>query len=147
MTEPATKQDLDQAMDTLRGEMSAMEARLRNDLGNEITATEDRLRGEMAAMEARLRDELKEADRRMSSMENRLLHEIGAAATRVANVMAEHHRSLIAALDDKYRDLPGRHAQLRADFDAHAADLGMHARLTPTTPTTPIKRPRGPRSR
>src|SRR5262245_48863985 len=70
----------------------------------------------------------------MHAMEARLTREIAAAVAQVANVMMEHIQSLIAVVDDKYRDLPPSHARLRHDFTAHATDRGLHTPLAPAAP-------------
>jgi len=116
VSEPATKDDLEQATTQLRGEMGAMGEQLRGEI--------IQLRGEMGAMEARL------------------FRHIGEAASQVANVMLEHVRTLVAAFDDKHKDLLPAHAKLRADFDTHAADLRLHRRH----PAAPAKRARRLRS-
>jgi hypothetical protein len=120
MSKPATKNDLDQAMTQLRGEMGDMEGRLRGEMGD----MEGRLRGEMRAME------------------DRLVRTIDQSTAQVANVMVEQFRPYLAAFDEKYKDFPGRHQALRDDFDAHAADFRLHTRLSPA----PAKRARRPRT-
>ena len=69
-----------------------------------------RLRGEFRAANAQLRDELR-GD--MRAMEQRMLWEIGHAISAGVDQTAK----MIAALDDKYRDLPARGAALEAARD------------------------------
>jgi hypothetical protein len=57
--------------------------------------------------------------------------------------VAESHRKEVAAVDEKYQDLPKQHGELRADFDGHVADRRLH----PSPPTISAKRLRRPRSR
>lgn len=158
MNEPATKQDLDNAVGTLRSEMSEMKDLLRGELRSDISEMdtraridmammENRLRVDMKAMNAEVRNDMKTMETRlhtdMQAMEERILKEIGAAASKVADVMTNHHRGHFKVLDEKYQDLPKQHAELRADFDTHAADRRLHARL----PVAPPRRLRRPRSR
>ena len=124
VSEPATREDLEQSTTQLRGEMKAMGEELRGEMGQ--------LRGEVG----QLRDD-------MRAMEGRLQRQIGEALSQVANVMLEHVRSLVAPFDEKYQDLLPDHAKLRTDFDTHAADLRLHTRQ----PAAPAKRARRPRSR
>jgi hypothetical protein len=123
-----TTHDLDRGMSTLRGEMHAM----RDELRSEMHAMRDELRGEIHELRGELR-----------VMKTDLIREIGVATSHVANVMMEHIKSLVSVVEEKYQDLPPAHAKLRDDFDAHAADLRLHAPL----PTTAPKRTRRPRSR
>jgi hypothetical protein len=131
VSEPVTKDDLDEAMgsmgEQLRGEMSAMG----EDLRREMRAMGEDLRGEMGQLRAD-----------MAAMGARLDRSIGEGMQHVANVIMEHLRGQVAAFDEKYQDLPRHHTELRADFSAHASDLRLHKR-----PTTPAKRTRRPRSR
>jgi hypothetical protein len=119
-----TTHDLDRGMDALRGEMHAMR---------------DELRGEMHA----LRGEMHALRGEMHAMKTDLIREIGVATSHVANVMIEHIKSLVTVVEEKYQDLPPAHAKLRDDFDAHAADLRLHA----PSPTAAPKRTRRPRAR
>jgi len=128
VSEPATRDDLEQATTQLRGEMKTM--------------GED-LRGEMKTMGEELRGEIGQLRDDMKAMEARLQRYIGEASSHAANVMMENVGRLVAPVDEKYKDLPGRHVQLRADFDTHAADLRLHTRQ----PAAPAKRARRPRSR
>lgn len=177
VSEPATKQDLDQTTDTLRSEMSAtetrlrsdmstmdvrvrtdiatVETRLRSDLNNDMKEMETKLRfklrSDMAEMETRLGDKMNAMEKRlrtdigkdMQAMEERLLEKFKESAKHVANTVAESHRKEVAAVDEKYQDLPEQHAALRADVDGHVADLRLH----PQPPTISAKRLRRPRSR
>jgi len=120
MSELATKKDLEQATTQLRGEMKAM--------GEE-------LRGEMKAMGEELRGEMK-------AMGKELRQYFDTSGAYIANVVAERFRHDFSAFDDKYKDLPGRHKELRDEFEAHAGDLRMHTRMPPV----PAKRVRRPRS-
>ena len=153
VSEPATKQDLDEAMGVLRDEMTGMEARLRGEmtglrgemtgLRGEMTGLRGEmtgLRGEMTGLEARLRSDL---GNDMKAMEERLGREIGAAISHATNVMMEEFRRRFAALDDKYGDLRPRQDKLRADLDTHTADVSLHVRR----PAAPGKQTRRPRSR
>jgi hypothetical protein len=172
VSEPATKDDLEQSTTLLRGEMSAMGEELRGEmrgmkeeLRGEMRDMKEELRGEMRGMKEELRGEMRDMkgelrgemramgeDLRgdigklrgeMGAMEARLNHQIGEALSHVAHVMLEHVSSLVAPFDDKYKDLLPAHAKLRADFDTHAADLRLHKRQ----PAAPAKRARRPRAR
>jgi hypothetical protein len=123
VSEPATKQDLDEAMGVLRGEMTGMETRLRGEM--------DQIRGEMKATTAELRDEMK-------ATKTELLLEIGAAITRATNVMTEHFSRHFGALDDKLGAQAQRHDELRTDFNSHKADVSLHVR----PPAAPARRAR-----
>ena len=139
VSEPATKQDLDEAMGVLHGEIEATAAELRG----EMTGMEARLRGEMTGMEARLRGEMDQIRGDMKAMKAELLLEIGSAISRATNVMTEEFRRQFSVLDDKYGDLRPRHDQLRADLDTHTTDLSLHVRRS----AAPAKRTRRSPSR
>ena len=149
-----TTHDLDRGLGALRGEMHAMRDELRGEmhamrgeLRGEMHAMRGELRGEMHAMRDELRGEMHvtrdELRGEMHAMKTDLIREIGVATSHVANVMIEHIQSLVAVVEEKYQDLPPAHAKLRDDFDAHAADLRLHA----PSPTMAPKRTRRPRSR
>jgi hypothetical protein len=108
-----TRNDLDQAVATLRGETT----QLRDAVG----AMEARIRTEMIAMEARLSTQIKES--------------ASEIAQEVANVMVEQLRGQVSVVDEKYKDLPGQYAELRADFDSHVADLSLHRARRPRPPS------------
>ena len=150
----------------VRGEMGAMETRLRNDLGGDMKAMETGIRGDMKAMETGIRGDMKAMEDRLRSdlggdmkvMEDRLRSDLGGdmkamedrlervVAREVAgsvNAMAEQFRTYFGALDDKYRDAPVKHDKLREDFDAHASDLRLHKRPA----VVPARRTRRPRTR
>ena len=149
MSQLATKDDLAQGMIQLRGEMGDMEGRLRGEMGD----MEGRLRGEMNQIRddvtqlrgevTQLRGEVTQIRGEMKDMEGRLERSIDKAAAHVAKVMMEQIQGLIIIVDEKYKDLPRLHAELRADFDSHAADHRLHARR----PAAPARRVRRPPSR
>ena len=138
-------------MGTLRGEMSEMRDQLHGGLRSDIAEMGTRLRIDMGMMENRLRVDMKAMETRlrtdlgddMKAMRIEILKEIGAAAQNVIDVVEEHLRGYIKVIDEKYQDLPEQHAELRADFDAHAANRRLHARI----PVAATKRLRRPRSR
>ncbi len=153
MSELATKKDLEQTTTQLRGEMKAMGEGLRGEmkamgeeLRGEMKAMGEELRGEMKAMGEELRGEMKamgeELRGEMKAMGEELHQHIDRSAAHIANVVAERFRRDFSAVDDKYKDLPGRHKELRDEFETHAADLHLHTRLPPA----PAKRVRRPRS-
>ena len=119
MSAPITRDDLDQAVVTLRGETK-------------------QLRNDMETMGGQLRSEVGELRSEMGTMETRLVHQIDQSASHVANVMVEHLRGPVSIVDEKYKDIPRQHAELRAEFEAHAADVHLHRR----SPATPAKRVR-----
>lgn len=124
MSKPITKDDLDQAVTMLRGETK----QLRDDMeimGGQLRTEVGQLRTEMKTMGGQLR-----AD--MGAMETRLVHQIDQSTSKAANVMVEHLRGLVSVVDEKYKDLPRQHAELRAEFDEHAADSHLHRRSPPT---------------
>jgi hypothetical protein len=124
---PATKRELDAGLGELPGELDAGLGELRG----EMTAMEARLSQAMSAMEARLFGHFGEA---MSAMEARLFRHIGEATSHAVNVVGEQIRTLIVAIDDRYKDLPPTHAKLRADFEAHAGDPRVHVQPDATGP-------------
>jgi hypothetical protein len=128
---PVTKLDLDQAMGELRTELRGEMAELRTELRGEMAELRTELRGEMAGLRVE-----------MIAMKTELIHEIGQAGTHVANVMMEHIRTLISVVDEKYRDLPQKHAALRAEFENHATDRHLHARPK-SSPPKRTRRSRG----
>jgi predicted nuclease with TOPRIM domain len=132
----------------LRGEMTELRGEM-TELRGEMTELRTELRGEMADLRGdlnqtttMLRGEMTELRGEMVAMEVRLCVQIqksGAEiAKEVANVMAEQFRVQVSVFDEKYQDLPRQHAELRGDFDAHAADAHMHRRR----PATPARRAR-----
>jgi hypothetical protein len=143
VSEPATKQDLEQATTQLRGEMGVMGEQLRG----EMRDMKEELRGEMGVMGGQLRADMQAMEGRlrgdMGAMEARLGRQIGEALSHVANVMLEHVGHLVSPTDEKYKDLPDRHVKLRSDFTAHVADVRLHTR----PPAAPAKRVRRRRSR
>jgi hypothetical protein len=60
--------------------------------------------------------------RDLEELEVRLVKYISEATMHAANVVMESLR----AGDDKYRDVPGHHAALRSDVEAHVADASIH---------------------
>lgn len=112
----------------LRGDLDTAVTALRGDLDKEVTA----LRGEMGAMEARL---VRKFEASTSQIVNQAAEEVGK---KVANVMLEQLRSQVAAVDEKYKDLPRRHSELRDAFDGHATDVQLHRRRV----AVPAKRAR-----
>lgn len=123
MSEPATKQDLVESMDVLRGEMNAMECRLLGTIATQGTE----LRGEIAAQGTELRGE-------MNAMENRLRNDIVGEIRSAVAVISEDFRKQVSAFDDKYCHLPGEVAELRGRFDEHAADAKIHRRPATVAP-------------
>jgi hypothetical protein len=139
MSEPATKQDLEQATTQLRGEMKDLGEQLRG----EMKDIGEQLRGEMKDMGEQFRGEVTQLRGDMGDMEARLSLQIDQSASHHANVMVEQLSVLVGGVDDKYKGLPGDYKELRARFDDHVADHHLHVRLPPA----PAKRVRRPRSR
>ena len=130
-----TTHDLERGLGNLRDELRGEMHVIRDELRGEMHVIRDELRGEMKAMKTELRDEMKamktELRDEMKAMKTEVILEIGAATSRVANVMMEHIQSLVAVVEEKYQDLPSAHAKLRDDFDTHAADLRLHPPVAP----------------
>jgi hypothetical protein len=120
---PATTQDL-----------AELEVRLEAKLEAKLAT-----KAELAEAVAKLatKDELAEAvarlETKMATKDDiaRLERQIGEAMMHIANVVLEGVRNQIAALDDKYRDLPTRHETLRSTLEAHVADPGAHSSPRP----------------
>jgi hypothetical protein len=107
-----------------RGDLRQLETRLRSDL-----ASKDDVR--------RLGEDLPgELNVKLSAMEHRLTLEIGRAVNVVAEIIGSNAR----AVDEKYKDLPNRVAAVERGLEAHAADLRIHKRPTPTAPKRGTKR-------
>jgi hypothetical protein len=51
-------------------------------------------------------------------------------------IQAEQFRTWLGAVDEKYRDLPGRTAALDAKLDEHARDFALHKRPPAPAPRT-----------
>jgi DNA anti-recombination protein RmuC len=137
------KHDLEQATTQLRGEMKhdleQATTQLRGEMKHDLEQATTQLRGEMKhdleQATTQLRGEMK-------AMGEQLRQYFDTSGAHIANVVAERFRHDFSAIDDKYKDLPGRHKELRDEFEAHAGDLRMHSRLPPV----PAKRVRRPRS-
>jgi chromosome segregation ATPase len=137
VSEPVTKNDLDQAVTTLRAEVGAVEQRL----DRRLTSVEQRLSG----MEGRLsgvEGRLSGVEGRLSGMEERLTEKFTQLASQIAmqvgNLMVEQLRSQISVVDEKYQDVPAQCKALRRDLDSHVADVHLHR----PSPPTPGKRAR-----
>jgi len=143
VSEPATKEDLEQATTQLRGEMGVMGEQLRG----EMREMKEELRGDMQAMEGRLRADMDDREGRlradMDARDARMVRYIAEAVSHGTGVIMEHLRGHVAGVDEKYKDLPDRHIKLRSDFETHVADTRMHMRQ----PAAPAKRARRRRSR
>jgi hypothetical protein len=164
--EMATKQDLEQAVTTLRQEMATkqdlevvrtdLEAlrtstkqdleqvvsqaviMLRKEMGELKTA----LRGEMGELKTALRGEMGDLRKEMSIMTDEIVRQFRIEGAEIANTMVEQLRAQVNVVEEKYQDLPPSHAKLREDFDAHASDTRIHARVPGSLP----RRARRPRS-
>jgi cell division protein FtsB len=115
---PATTQDL-----------AELEVRLEAKLEAKL-ATKAELAEAVAtlATKAELAEAVARLEAKMATKDDiaRLERQIGEATMHVANVVLDGVRAQIAALDDKYRDLPARHETLRSAVEAHVADRGVH---------------------
>lgn len=127
MDEQATKRDLAEAVSKLvtKDEFRSEVAKL---------ATKDELRSEVAQLRGEMREMKDELRGEIRSLRTELIREIGVATSHVANVMIAEVQRLITVVDEKYKDLPPAHTQLRADFEAHAADDRIHTRAPAPLP-------------
>lgn len=111
---PATKRDLEEAVAPLATRAELAPLATKDELAAAVAklATND----ELAAAVAKLatKEELAAAVAKLEAnavaMEQRFVRYVSEATMHAANVMLENVRQFIAALDDKYRDLPARHA-------------------------------------
>ncbi len=116
----ATRAELRQEMGEMRVELKQEIGDLRNEVRGAIHhvvetfgARFDQMQGEMAV----LRHD-------MSTMRAELSVEL-AGHVRAA---AEQNRQFLAALDDRYRDLPPRVSVLERELDEHRRDTAVHTR-------------------
>jgi chromosome segregation ATPase len=138
VSEPVTKNDLDQAVTTLRAEVGAVEQRL----DRRLSSVEERLsgmEGRLSGVEGRLsgmEGRLSGVEGRLSGMEERLTEKFTQLASQIAmqvgNLMVEQLRSQISVVDEKYQDVPGQCKALRRDLDGHVTDLHLHRPASPT---------------
>jgi DNA anti-recombination protein RmuC len=145
----STKEDLAQVRDDV-AQVRDQLAQVRDDVAQLRASTKEDLaqvRDDVAQLRASTKEDLAQAMTQlrgeMGEMERRLNRSFEENASRIAKVMMEHIQGLATIVDEKYKDLPGRHAELRADVDTHVADVRLHARR----PTAPAKRARRPRAR
>lgn len=86
-----------------------MRGELRQDIANAMSYVVETLGVRMDRMRIDLRDELS----------RELAGHVRAAA--------EENRRFLVALDDRYRDLPGRVTVLERELDEHRRDAALHA--------------------
>ena len=119
----ATRADLRQEMADMRGELRQEMADMRGEL-----------RQEMADMRGELRQEITNAmnyvvetlGARMDRMRTELKDELSRELAGHVRAAAEENRRFLAALDDRYRDLPGRVSVLERELDEHRRDTALH---------------------
>ncbi len=159
MSEPATKNDLEQATTQLRREMKhdleQATTQLRGEMKHDLEQATTQLRGEMkhdleqatTQLRGEMKHDLEQATTQlrgeMKAMGEDLRQHFDESGSRIANAVAEQFRRDFSVVDDKYKDLPDRHKELRDEFEAHAANVHLHTRLPPL----PAKRVRSPRLR
>jgi DNA anti-recombination protein RmuC len=115
----ATRADLRQEMADMRGELRQEMADMRGEL-----------RQEMADMRGELRQEIANAmnyvvetlGARMDRMRDELSRELAGHV----KAASEENRRYLGALDDRYRDLPGRVSVLERELDEHRRDSALH---------------------
>jgi hypothetical protein len=122
---PITERKLDEALAPIREEMVT-----KRELQEALAPIRAEMVTKRELQEALtpIHAELAQVRSEMLAMESRLARQIGEAASHFANVVIENTRSQIAALDDKYRDVPPMVATLRTDLDAHVADPDVHVK-------------------
>lgn len=99
MSEPATKEDVSNAVAELRAEVSEMKTELR---------------AEMATKQD------------LAAMETTLIAAIRKEVSDAARGLDENWRGYFSAVDEKYAHLPEDHKQLRDKFDDHSNDFVLH---------------------
>jgi hypothetical protein len=112
-----------------------------NDLRTDVTE----LRADFAVMRTDVNDlQANVAGMRadFADMRTDVIRHIGEAVSHVANVMMEQTRIQIAALDDKYRDVPESVETVRGELDTHVTDVAVHVK-----PSAPRVRSRARRTK
>ncbi|HEU5061107.1 MAG TPA: hypothetical protein VFU21_31465 [Kofleriaceae bacterium] len=108
----ATRAELRQEMAVMRGELRQEMADMRGELRQEITTAMNYVVETLGARMDRMRIDLRD------ELSRELAGHVRAAA--------EENRRFLVALDDRYRDLPGRVTVLERDLDEHRRDTALH---------------------
>ena len=122
--------------------------------GDDAPVTRRELKAELAQFKAEFKAELKaefkaefvtkeDMKREIAGAMNYVVEALGARMDRMAvdlrqdlsrelaghvRAAAEENRRFLGALDDRYRDLPGRVTVLERELDEHRRDTGLHPR-------------------
>ena len=100
MTAPATRRDLHDLRTELRGDMNNLRTELRGDMDN--------LRTELRTDMANLRTDMADLRTELTDLRTGLRAELQADMQDMLRVLNEENRAWFRAIDDQYKDLPGR---------------------------------------
>jgi predicted RNase H-like nuclease (RuvC/YqgF family) len=137
-SQPITRADLDQGLAKTEAELKEEIAAVKQDVSelkqdvSELKQDVSELKQDVSELKrtvpleiARGMNYVAEKNReQLERFRDEIFQEIG----RAARAGAEEHRREIGAVDDRYRDLPGRVAVLERELTDHRQDVALHAR-------------------
>lgn len=113
MSAPVTRDEFRHEVDRLDRRLDGFEARTEKNFSTFLDAILDRMDARFASQERRYDERFAKIDERFERMECRF-DELKVDLARHANAIQENVAQQIRAIDDKYKDLPGRVAVLEA---------------------------------